>query len=111
VPDHPLAVGPHDASGLGMGGVWLPSVTNSNLEPSLWRAKFPPKIVTKLVTFDNPSGLINNSQLELAGSIAHNDALQQCVNCAGRMIVPDRNFTAMHTHVQRSVHLSALLIT
>jgi hypothetical protein len=23
----------------------------------------------------------------------------------------DRNYTAMHTHVQRSVHLSALLIT
>lgn len=24
-----------------MGGVWFPSVTNSNLEPLLWRAKFP----------------------------------------------------------------------
>ena len=36
VPDHPVAVGPHDASGKGMGGVWLPAVTNSNLEPTLW---------------------------------------------------------------------------
>ena len=31
VPDHPVAVGPRDASGEGMGGVWIPSVTNSNL--------------------------------------------------------------------------------
>jgi hypothetical protein len=28
-----------------------------------------------------------------------------------RVTVVDRNYTAMHTHVQRSVHLSALLIT
>jgi hypothetical protein len=77
-----------------MGSVWLPSVTNSNLEPSLWRAKFPPEIVTKLVTFDNPSGSINNSQLELAGGIAHNDVLQQSVNCTCRMIVPLGDNTA-----------------
>ena len=94
VPDHPVAVGPHDASGLGMGGVWLPSVTHSNLEPSLWRAKFPPEIVSELVTFENPSGSVNNSQLELAGGIAHNDVLQQLVNCSGRTIVPLGDNTA-----------------
>jgi hypothetical protein len=26
-------------------------------------------------------------------------------------VAPDRNYTAMRTHVRRSVHLSALLIT
>jgi hypothetical protein len=36
VPDHPVAFGPHDASGKGMGGVWLPAVTNAHLEPTLW---------------------------------------------------------------------------
>jgi hypothetical protein len=36
VPDHPVAIGPHDALGLGMGGVWLPATTNSNLQPILW---------------------------------------------------------------------------
>jgi hypothetical protein len=36
VPDHPVAVGPHDASGTGMGGVWLPAITNSTLGPTLW---------------------------------------------------------------------------
>jgi len=35
VPDHPVAIGPHDASRTGMGGVWLPAITNSNLQPLL----------------------------------------------------------------------------
>jgi hypothetical protein len=45
-------------------------------------------------TFDNPSGSINNSQLELAGGIAHNNILQQSMNCAGWMIVPLGDNTA-----------------
>ena len=94
VPDHPVAVGPHDASGLGMGGVWLPSVTHSNLDPTLWRAAFSPDVASELVTYDNPSGSVNNSQLELAGAIAHNDVLQQIVNCSGRTIVPLGDNTA-----------------
>jgi len=94
VPDHPVAVGPHDASGDGMGGVWLPSVTNSNLTPILWRAKFPEDITADLVSFSNPHGTINNSQLELAGSIGHNDVLQQEINCAGRTVVPLGDNTA-----------------
>ena len=94
VPDHPVAVGPHDASGKGMGGAWLPSVTNSNLDPIIWRARFPPKIVDSLVSHKNPHGTINNSELELAGMIAHNDILQQQVNCAGRTIVPLGDNTA-----------------
>ena len=94
VPDHPVAVGPHDASGKGMGGVWLPAVTHSNLEPTLWRAPFPKCITDALVSFDNPMGSINNSQLELAGGIAHNDVLQQLVNCTGRTVVPMGDNTA-----------------
>jgi hypothetical protein len=37
-----------------------------------------------------------------------------CINFLGnkhKLMGSDRNYTAMHTHVQRSVHLSALLIT
>ena len=63
-------------------------VTNSNLEPTLWRARFPSHVTSDLVTFENPHGSINNSQLELAGAIAHNDVLQQAVNCTGRTTVP-----------------------
>ena len=88
VPDHPVAIGPHDASGRGMGGAWLPATTHSNLSPLMWRAEFPPVIQDALVSDSNPSGSINNSQLELAGNIAHQDVLVQRVNCAQRTIVP-----------------------
>ena len=87
-PDYPVAIGAHDASGLGMGGVWLPATTNSNLSPTLWRYRFPEDIVDSLVSFDNPSGTINNSQLELAGGIAHQDALVQEVDCRERTVAP-----------------------
>jgi hypothetical protein len=88
VPDHPVAIGPHDASGQGMGGAWLPTTTNSNLSPILWRAAFPASIQDSLVSDSNPGGSINNSQLELAGNLAHQDVLVQHVNCAQRTIVP-----------------------
>lgn len=88
VPDHPVAIGPHDASGSGMGGVWIPATTNSNLQPILWRARFPPEIIHELVSFDNPMGKINNSELELAGQIGHQDVLIQEVNCAYRTVTP-----------------------
>ena len=88
VPDHPVAVGPHDASGLGMGGVWLPSTTNSNLDPILWRAPFDDVIRNELVSDDNPSGTITNSDLELAGNIAHQDVLLHEVDLAQWTVVP-----------------------
>ena len=88
VPDHPVAVGPHDASGTGMGGVWFPATTNSNLTPILWRERFPNSISLALVSDKNPSGTINNSQLELAGQIAQQDVLVQHVDCQGRTVVP-----------------------
>jgi hypothetical protein len=88
VPDHPVAIGPHDASGRGMGGAWFPATTDSNLAPLLWRAQFPDSIQNALVSDSNPTGSINNSQLELAGNIAHQDVLAQHVDCSGRTIVP-----------------------
>jgi hypothetical protein len=62
-----------DASGKGMGEVWF----ILNACPILWRAKFPKDIQSSLVTFTNPSGAINNSNLELAGLLAHQDVLAQ----------------------------------
>ena len=43
----------------------------------LWRHRFPPDIVEALVSFENPKGAINNSELELAGYVAHQDVLTQ----------------------------------
>ena len=88
VPDHPIAVGPHDASGAGMGGAWLPATTHSHIAPTIWRAKFPPHIQARLVSHSNPHGDITNSDLELAGLLAQQDIIAQMVDCRGRTILP-----------------------
>ena len=87
VPTPPTYFGAMDAAKQGMGGVWFPPLHQapplsiqqpkaSRLKhPILWRAKFPPKIQSQLVSFVNPSGSITNSDLELSGAIAHDDVL------------------------------------
>lgn len=88
VPDHPVAVGPHDAAGDGAGGAWLPATTHSNIPPLLWRFPFPQWVRDNLVSFSNPHGTITNSDLELLGGIAHQDVLAQHVNLRGRTVAP-----------------------
>ena len=34
--DEPVALGPVDALGEGMGGAWLPATTHNSLEPIVW---------------------------------------------------------------------------
>ena len=94
VPLLPSALGFHDASGAGAGGVWFPSHTigsrmkNKNtLHPLLWRYKWPQDIVDNLVTEDNPSGTITNSDLELAGGLLHLDVIAHCLDVRERTIV------------------------
>jgi hypothetical protein len=41
----------------------------------------------------------------------HSSEIRALVQTCDYQVGSDRNYTAMHTHVQRSVHLSALLIT
>ncbi|EJK58873.1 hypothetical protein THAOC_20968, partial [Thalassiosira oceanica] len=48
--------------------------------PILWRIPFPDDIVTALVSDSNPDGIINNSELELAGIVATNDVLARAVD-------------------------------
>ena len=88
VPDHPVAIGPHDASGFAMGGCWLPAVNGSTITPTLWRCCFPSEVAASLITDNNPNGMITNSDLELAGQIAHLDVFSQRFQCAGRTVVP-----------------------
>ena len=45
--------------------------------PVLWRQPFPLSIQQRLVSFSNPTGDITNSDLELAGAVAHQDILVQ----------------------------------
>ena len=86
VPTPPSYHGTVDAAKEGMGGVWFPPGKPEPLEiqypkdlqlngPILWRARFPPEVQRLLVSQDNPSGSITNSDLELAGAVAHDDVL------------------------------------
>jgi hypothetical protein len=94
VPLLPSALGFHDASGEGAGGVWFPSHTvgsrmkNKNtLHPLLWRYKWPQDIIDNLVTEENPTGTITNSDLELAGGLLHLDVIAHCLDVRERTIV------------------------
>ena len=87
VPTPPIYFAAMDASKAGMGGVWFPPIhplppfsiqppASARLKhPILWRSPFPASIQSQLVSTDNPHGKITNSDLELAGSIAHDDVL------------------------------------
>jgi hypothetical protein len=41
----------------------------------VWRSRFPPDIISDLVTFENPRGRTTNSDLELAATIVQHDVL------------------------------------
>lgn len=77
VPTAVRVLGATDACRMGMGGVLFLPTKHQSLQPILWRAPFPPSITSNLVSFDNPSGTITNSDLELAGTIAQHDVLNQ----------------------------------
>lgn len=86
------AMGHHDASGTGAGGVWFPSRhicprSGYSHKPVLWRLRWPPDIINKLVTSTNPNGTISNSDLELAGALLHLEAISQCFDVRERTIV------------------------
>ncbi|KAL7526943.1 hypothetical protein ACHAWF_001977 [Thalassiosira exigua] len=55
------------ASGGGAGGVWLPA--KRELAPIVWRLRWPPEVVARLVTSENPDGDITNSDLEMAAEV------------------------------------------
>ena len=93
IPLAPSAEGHHDASGKGAGGAWFPGDTLQPREgwqadiPVLWRLEWPDYITRLLVTSDNPTGTITNSDLELAGGLIHLEALAQTFDTRERTIV------------------------
>ena len=92
VPTLPSAVGYHDASCQGAGGVWFPSahVAHRGSQPPgpiLWRLQWPSDLPAKLVSTSNPLGSITNSDLELAGGLLHLEAAASCLDVRERTIV------------------------
>jgi hypothetical protein len=78
VPDQlPSTHGACDASKKGFGGVHFVPLPGGQLLPLLWREAWPTSIAKKLVSMNNPTGTITNSDLELAVTIAQFDVLAQ----------------------------------
>lgn len=73
VPSFPSILGASDAAKPGMGGIAF----SPEASPIMWRAQFPQDIRDAVVSDDNPRGTITNSDLELAGTIAHHDVIAQ----------------------------------
>jgi hypothetical protein len=78
----PAAYGAADASGAGMGGVWLSH--DETHQPLIWRSAFPLHIQRCLVSWDNPSGSISNSDLELCAQLASQAILLSHRDCRER---------------------------
>ena len=75
VDSDPAFLGSVDASGTGMGGVWIHTQAIHN--PIIWRQRFPPSVTARLVTTDLPSGDLTNSDLEHAALTCHPHLLAQ----------------------------------
>ena len=92
VPLHPSALGLHDASALGAGGVVFPSNTLQSrqgvapLQSILYRVPWPNEVTSRLITDKNPNGTITNSDLELAGGLLHLQATVQSYDVRERII-------------------------
>jgi hypothetical protein len=81
----PRVIGTTDAAAPGMGGTFFVRQSQKTT-PFLWRAPFPAEIQQQVVSFKNPSGLVSNSDLELAGTIAHHDVVAHTVDSSGRRV-------------------------
>jgi hypothetical protein len=79
LPGHPIAIGTTDAAAPRMGGIFF-TPSPSGTQSFLWRAPFAPQIQAKLMTWDNPTGSLTNSNLELAGAVAQHDIIAQQVD-------------------------------
>ena len=86
------ALGHHDASASGAGGVWFPVDHIPHRQgyhhwPVIWRYQWPKHITDNLVTEHNPHGTITNSDLELAGGLLHLQAIAQSFDVRERTVL------------------------
>lgn len=86
VPTKLAAIGACDAAATGMGGVFFLPHADGSLSPYLWRQPFPPHITQKVVSWKNPQGTLTNSDLELAGTIAHHGVLTSTADVRERTV-------------------------
>ena len=95
VPDPvPAVIGACDAAGTGMGGIHFIPSPDGFITPLLWQQHLLPWIQRQLVSFSNPDGTSNNSDLKLAGLVAHNNILAMAAEVEEQMINNVYNNTA-----------------
>ena len=112
VPLRPTMDGYHDASSYMCGSVVLPEPTaiprilppqpnaarsppNPNgAHPIVWRMPFPKYILNALVSWTNPQGTDNNSELKLVGGVIHSDCVAQCFVVTARTVLYRTDSTA-----------------
>ena len=92
VPTLPTVTGDHDASGKGAGGILIPAThaiprKPYRCKPVVWGCEWPEDITNSLVSFSNPSGSLNNSDLELAGNFLQLEAAAQCFDIRERTVL------------------------
>jgi hypothetical protein len=81
IPDaQPSTRGAGDVSKQGMGGVHFVTSGNGQVNSLLWRAVWPQKIKDRLVSQDNKTCGVKNSEYELAASVAQFDVLAPCID-------------------------------
>jgi hypothetical protein len=64
-----------DASTFSAGGIWFSG--NKSLAPLVWRFEFPTDIMAQVISDQNPTGVLTNSDLEMACIILHYMTLEQ----------------------------------
>lgn len=82
VPGDAIHLGAVDAAKPGMGGVWFTHAGDA----LVWRFPFPPSVQSQLSSFDNPTGPITNSDLELAGTVVQQAVLSDHAPLSGETI-------------------------
>jgi hypothetical protein len=80
VPSQPHYKGLRDAAKAGMGGSWLPD-ENETQPPIVWRMTFPSTVQCRVCSDENLKGDVTHSDLELAGTIAHEAVLMSTYDC------------------------------
>jgi hypothetical protein len=80
----PEIMGAENAAAAGMVGVHFIPLSDGSIQPLVWCSPLPAYFQHRLVSFSNMFGDINNSGLELAASVEHNDVLAQLFDVRGR---------------------------
>jgi hypothetical protein len=110
VPHTPHYLGATDTSGEGLGGWWCPSFLGPATPPCAWRQPLHPAAKTSLLTATNPTGTLNNSELELqAAVLGYATLLQNTPAQPHRTVVQGTDNTAAQSWTHKGSTATSLV--